>query len=84
MKWSDESEGMLASETLFSLGEIVHKLPIQRHHSTLRRWATRGVRAEDGTVVVLETVTIAGRRHTSVEAYKRFIAALVEHGGAGI
>lgn len=40
------------------------------HHSTVYRWATKGVRGR-----ILETVLIGGIRYTTVEAIERFADA---------
>jgi hypothetical protein len=45
------------------------------HFVTVWRAATRGVIAPDGTRIPLETLKLAGRLVTSVEAIERFIAA---------
>lgn len=46
------------------------------HPSTAYRWAGSGVRADDGTVVVLETIRVGGRRYTSAEALQMFAELL--------
>ena len=46
------------------------------HISTLLRWATKGAKAPDGTVVRLEALRLGGRWVTSREAIQRFAAAL--------
>ena len=45
------------------------------HASTLWRWASKGVRLHDGTVIRLETCRCGGRQMTSRAALGRFIAA---------
>lgn len=45
------------------------------HRSALHRWRMAGVKADDGQVVKLETIRIAGKRYTSKEAVARFIEA---------
>jgi hypothetical protein len=39
------------------------------------RWAVKGIKLPDGRVVKLETLKLAGRYMTSIEALERFIAA---------
>jgi hypothetical protein len=60
----------LFDETLITLMEAAHQSPGRPHLSTVWRHATRGFRG-----IFLETVTIAGRRFTSVQALRRFAAA---------
>jgi hypothetical protein len=46
------------------------------HPATVYRWATRGVRAADGSVVRLETLRVGGVLHTSMEALQEFCERL--------
>lgn len=55
----------LLNEQRISLRELAEAEKIDL--TTAWRWAKRGVRG-----VVLETVTIGGRRYTTREAYRRF------------
>ena len=57
-------------ESLITLTQASNRLPTRPHVSTIWRWYTRGVRG-----VRLETIVIAGRRLTSIEALDRFAAA---------
>lgn len=61
----------LQSETLLPLTEAAKHLPRRNgkkvHHSTLYRWATKGVRGR-----VLATIMVGGIRYTSIEALGRF------------
>ena len=59
----------LSQEHLVTLTEASRIIPGSPHFSTLWRWYQRGIR---GTR--LETVIVGGRRFTSREAIKRFIA----------
>jgi hypothetical protein len=67
----------LATERVVTLRRAARLLPRRRrgkraHASTLYRWSTRGVRADDGTVVVLETIRVGRTLCTSSEAIQRF------------
>jgi len=67
----------LATETVVSLARGNRHLPTRRnekrvHPSTLYRWAKGGVRADDGTTVVLETIRVGRTLCTSVQAIQRF------------
>lgn len=61
----------LLEESLIPIADTPKHLPIRVHHSTCRRWYTRGVREHK-----LETVLIGGRRYTSLQALGRFWAAI--------
>jgi len=62
---------MLEGEALFSVPMAVERATGQRPHpSSCHRWRLRGVNH-----VRLETVRLAGRRLTSIEAVRRFINA---------
>jgi hypothetical protein len=67
----------LASHELIKLSRVNRRLPVgvkdkPVHPATPYRWATRGVRAADGTVVRLETIRVGGVLYTSCEALQRF------------
>lgn len=69
----------LATEQLLTFSQAAARLPSDGSRgivdvSTVRRWATRGVRG-----VQLEAIRIGGMRYTSVEALRRFAEA-IEHG----
>jgi len=67
-RWGDEQ--------LFSLIDIAKKrdkLPIQRTHWALRRWATDGLLVGKQRIV-LQTMRVAGRMHTSIEAIRDFLS----------
>src|SRR4051812_10995398 len=70
---------ILAGDGL-SLAEAARVVPAFRpgrptHTATLWRWAAKGVRLHDGSVVKLETCRIGGRQMTSRAALGRFIRA---------
>jgi hypothetical protein len=70
-------------ERVFPLGRPPEYLPERRggkrpHRTTLYRWATAGVRANDGAVVQLETIRVGGTLCTSAEALQRFFERLTE------
>jgi hypothetical protein len=58
-------------EQIRSYAEASKALPGRPHSGTIARWATRGRQG-----VRLETVTIGGRRYTSLEAIQRFVRQL--------
>ena len=72
----------LLAETLQSFSEAAKKIPAYRgtaEHadpSTVFRWANRGCRAADGSLVKLQVVRVGGRYLTSVEAIQRFFESL--------
>ena len=57
-------------EQLITLAEASHRLPGRPSSTSIWRWYHKGVRN-----VRLETLVIAGRRYTSIEALERFCAA---------
>ena len=57
-------------ETIITLAEASRRLPGRPSLSSLWRWHRRGVRN-----IRLETLVVAGRRFTSIEALERFSAA---------
>ena len=63
----------LLSESLLSLPEAARQLPSRPHHSTVWRWAEKGING-----VMLETLRIGTRRFTSTEALQRFLEAINE------
>jgi hypothetical protein len=70
---------VLAGDGL-SLAEAARVVPAFRpgkptHAATVWRWASKGVRLDNGTVVKLETCRIGGRQMTSRAALGRFIKA---------
>jgi hypothetical protein len=70
---------VLAGDGL-SLAEAARVVPAFRagrptHSATLWRWAAKGVRLHDGSVIKLETCRIGGRQMTSRAALGRFIRA---------
>jgi hypothetical protein len=67
----------LACERVVSLGRASRHFPRRRggkrpHVATLYRWAQSGVQADDGEIVVLETIRVGRTRCTSIEAIQRF------------
>lgn len=51
------------------------------HPSTLYRWAVRGLKADDGTLVRLEVIRVGARTlATSVEAIQRYCERLSRRG----
>jgi Protein of unknown function (DUF1580) len=63
---------MFDGEALFPVPAAVERATGQRPHpSSCHRWRLRGIRG-----VRLETLRLAGRRVTSVEAVRRFIDAI--------
>jgi hypothetical protein len=63
-----------------SLAEAARLVPCFRpgratHTATIWRWAARGVRLAEGSVVRLETCRIGGRQMTTRGALERFIRA---------
>jgi hypothetical protein len=68
----------LLDEDLIPFAEGVRSLPGRPHISTGYRFATRGSRG-----VVLETVLVGGRRYTSRQALRRFVATVSTVGALG-
>lgn len=71
---------MLVKEELVGLAALAKSVPSRRRcgpvgSHALYRWATKGVKARDGSTVRLEAVMCAGRLLSSREALQRFIAA---------
>src|SRR5688572_28825201 len=71
----------LMAEGLTSLGRLARKVPAYRQGKPTSpgcvwRWAARGVRATDGTLVKLEAVNLFGRLLSSERALARFLAKL--------
>ena len=68
-------------EALRPFAEAARRLPALRggkpvHPATVWRWATRGVRGRDGTVVRLQMIKLGGTCCTSDAALARFFRAL--------
>ena len=52
-------------------------LPGKPSRASLRNWASRGVRSwKTGKTVLLEACYVGQRKHTSVQAYQRFLEAI--------
>jgi Protein of unknown function (DUF1580) len=71
----------LIHEEIFSFAKATHLIPPARngkktHISTLLRWATKGAKGPDGTIVRLEALRLGGRWVTSREAIQRFMERL--------
>jgi hypothetical protein len=66
-------------EIPYTLREISKHLQTPRSYNTLRRWIDEGVRPlgwkKGDPLVQLEVKMIGGQRHTTVEAYYRWIEA---------
>ena len=60
----------LSTETLIPWQQVAKFVPGQPHLSTLHRWRLKGVRGRR-----LETLSVGGRRFTSLQAITRFIDA---------
>lgn len=72
----------LSRESLMSLKDLakVKDLPIQRTRQTWWNYCTKGVEAGNGYRMILDSVKIGRRHHTSREAVLRFIDALARAG----
>jgi hypothetical protein len=70
----------LATHRVVKLAHATKFVPQLRdkpvHPSTLFRWATHGVRADDGTIVRLETIRVGRTLCTSAEAIQAFCQRL--------
>lgn len=65
--------------TLSEAADAVPKLRGKRlHNSTMWRWARRGCKARNGTVVRLEHCRVGGQICTTAAALDRFFSALAE------
>ena len=64
----------IEQETLITLADAAKRFPQKLNICTLFRWCKDGVRN-----TVLESVVIGGRRWTSVEAIRRFVASTSRH-----
>lgn len=69
------------SERLLPLSKVAEHLPPgpggkKLSYPTIWRWALRGIIAQDGERIRLETTQIGGRRMTSLEAIERWMARL--------
>src|SRR5262249_36091030 len=71
----------LQLEEVYSFAKAARLIPPARngkrtHISTLLRWATKGAKGPDGTIVRLDAMRLGGRWVTSRQALERFMAAL--------
>lgn len=73
----------LKDEKLLSLKELsFHKeVGIRRTRQSWWIYCTKGVVAGNGYRMILESVKIGNRHHTSLEAVKRFLGSLEQCGG---
>ncbi len=67
---------MLNDEKLLSLRDATKAVPRSVHPSALWRWLRRGIQARNGQRIYLEGVRAGGGLFTSVEAIRRFFAAV--------
>jgi hypothetical protein len=79
----------LASQRVFPLAELPNHVPPRRggkplHVATAFRWAKQGVRGQDGTLVRLPTLRVAGTKCTSLEALQWFCERLGANGTPGL
>ena len=72
----------LANEKLLTLKDLVgHKeMPFKRTRQTWWNYCTKGVVAGNGYRMILESIKINHRHHTSLEAVRRFLDALERSG----
>lgn len=65
-----------SAETAYLLSELGSHLPNQPSYHTLYRYATKGMphRDDRSRMVVLETIEIGRRLHSTIEAYYRMVA----------
>ena len=63
---------------LLTLAAAAKLLPDPPHPSALWRWARRGLRARDGSLIRLEHFRIGGRIYTTEAALEAFGRALAE------
>ena len=61
----------LSTEALVPWQQVAKHVPGQPHISTLHRWRLKGIKGRR-----LETLSIGGRRFSSLQAISRFITAL--------
>ena len=76
----------LATQQVIALADLPEHVPARRggkklHKSTPFRWAKRGHKAADDTIVRLPTIRVAGTLCTSVEGFQWFCERLSEGGG---
>ena len=64
-------------ETCFPVQEGARRINTKPSPELLLRWAKRGLTAANGEKIRLETCKSGGKVYTSLEAFKRFNAALV-------
>lgn len=65
-------------ERLYSLTEIIPRLPIQRSYSCVAVWAKRGF-VVNGRTIRLKTIMVAGRAHTTDRWVRQFLQEQQEH-----
>lgn len=66
-------------ERLYSLTEIIPRLPISRTYSSVVVWARRGF-VVNGRTIKLKTMMVAGRMHTTDRWVRQFLQEQQEHG----
>lgn len=59
-------------ERLYSLTEIIPRLPISRTYSSVVVWARRGF-VVNGRTIKLKTMMVAGRMHTTDRWVRQFL-----------
>jgi hypothetical protein len=69
---------VLNQERLYNLRDIErhNAAPLERTHHTWREWCRSGVKNKSGDLVQLESTDVSGITHTSIEACRRFVAAM--------
>jgi len=67
----------LSGETLYSLSQLCSdkRFNVRRTYRTLLLWAEEGAKNLSGDTVRLECAEVSGVKHSSFEAFQRFIAA---------
>jgi hypothetical protein len=64
----------IEKETVLPLKALAVRLAVPLSYATLYRYVTNGVRNRNtGSTIKLESIWIAGRRVSSVEAFTRFV-----------
>jgi len=79
------AEHILLTENPKPLNQLRKAIPGSRgvgsiHLATTHRWAHRGIRRKDGTLVKLEVIRIGGTVMSSEAAIRRFLTAINETG----
>ena len=69
---------MSTTAHLLTLAAAAKLLPHRPHPSALWRWARRGLRARNGSIVRLEHFRIGGRIYTTEAALEAFGRALAQ------